>query len=352
MTEIRDNICSFDNLYKGMTKSRKGVMWKDSVARYSNNALTSILKLKDSLLDDSYEINLYCKFTIHEPKTREIVSTKFKDRVFQRSLCDNYVYDALTSDFIYDNGACQIGKGTDFARNRLICHLERHYRRYGNSGYVLNIDFKGYFGNTPHKTAIDAVSKRIPDEWAREHVIRIIKSYNEEDNPGMGLGLGSQVTQLIQLAVLSDLDHFIKEKLKIKAYIRYMDDLILIHPSKEYLIYCLEEIREYIENLGLILNKKKTQINKLSQRIKFLGFDYSLTSNGKVIMVVTKDNIKKRKRKLRKHKKLVIEGRMTKEKADECFESWKAHAKKGNSYGVMKMMNEFYDKLWEGWQGV
>ena len=90
-----------------MKKCKKGVMWKDSVSRYYNNGLVSILKLANSLEDNSYKIDKYYEFTIYEPKRREIVSTRFKDRIFQRSLTDNYLYNKITNRFIYDNGACQ-----------------------------------------------------------------------------------------------------------------------------------------------------------------------------------------------------------------------------------------------------
>lgn len=347
MDSIKETVCSFDNLYKAMTKCRKGVMWKDSVSRYSNNGLASVLKLYNSLENDTYEIDKYQRFTIYEPKEREIVSTKFKDRVFQRSLCDNYLYDAITKNFIHDNCACQINKGTTFAMDRLNCHMQRFFRKHEVNGYVLKCDMKNYFGSTPHSTAKKAVSKNIKDKWALGCVEDIIDSFSTDDSPGVGLGLGSQVTQLIQLTVLNDMDHFIKEKLKIKQYIRYMDDFILIHHSKEYLKECLVEIKDNIEALGLSLNIKKTQIFPLKQGINFLGFNFKLTETGKVLRLLSKENIKKRKRKLRKFKKLVDESKMTKEKADECYESWKAHAKKGNSYKLLQRMDEYYKNLWE-----
>lgn len=346
MVDIKSKVCSFNNLYEAMTICRKGVMWKDSVARYSNNGLASTLKLHNSLINENYKIDDYYEFTIHEPKRRDIVSTKFKDRVFQRSLTDNYLYDAITKSFIYDNHACQINRGTDRARDRLNCHMQRYFRKHGTEGYVLNCDMKNYFGSTPHDLAKETMRKAIKDEWALKHVEDIIDSYNT-DGTGVGLGLGSQITQLIQLAVLSDLDHFIKEELRIKQYIRYMDDFILIHPDKDYLNKCKELIKIEVEKMGLTLNKKKTQIFPLRQGINFLGFKFKLTDTGKVIRILSKENIKKRKRKLRKYKGLVDKGRMTKEKADECYQSWKAHASKGNTYQVIQRMDKYYESLWK-----
>ena len=348
MDSVKNIVCDFNNLYRAMTKCRKGVMWKDSVARYSNNGLANILKLCNSLEDGSYEIDDYYEFTIYEPKEREIASNKFKDRVFQRSFCDNYLYPTLTKSFIYDNAACQIKKGTDMARDRLAHHMQEFFKKYGLCGFVLSMDIKKYFDSTPHTTAKKATRKNVKDGWAFEQVEKIIDSHSLEDNPGVGLGLGSQPNQLIQLTVPNDIDHYIKEKLQIKPYIRYMDDMILIHHDKEYLKECLEEIRIKFEKIGLKLNTKKTQIIPLRQGINFLGFKFKLTKTGKIIKILSKKNVKKRKRKIRKHKKLVDEGKMTREKADSCYESWKAHAEKGNSYSLIQRMDIYYKKVMEG----
>ena len=330
-----------------MKKCKKGVTWKDSVSRYYNNGLVNILKLTNSLEDNSYKIDKYYEFVIHEPKRREIVSTKFKDRVFQRSLTDNYLYDEITNSFIYDNGACQIDKGTDYAMDRLNCHMQRHFRKHGLDGFVLKVDMKDYFGSTSHDVAKTTLRYNVFDEWVLSHTDKIIESFNQGENSDVGMGLGSQITQLTQLAVLDKLDHYIKEDLRIKCYIRYMDDLVLIHHDKDYLKECLVKITTNIEALGLRLNAKKTQMFPLKQGINFLGFKFKLTETGKVIRLLLKENIKIRKRKLRKHRDFVNKGKMTREKADKCYESWKAHAKKGNSYKLLERMDEYYQNLWK-----
>lgn len=345
MEDVRAEVCSFDNLYKAMLKCKSGVTWKDSVSRYSNNGLSSVLKLKNSLDEDTYRIEDYYHFTIHEPKMREIVSTKFKDRVFQRSLCDNYLYHEITKGFIYDNGACQINRGTDFSRNRLKVHLQKYYRQHGPKGYVLKIDFKNYFGSTPHSTVKDALKKVVKDEWALKQVCKIIDSYNT-DGKAVGLGLGSQITQLVQLLVLNRMDHYIKEYLRIEHYIRYMDDMVLIDGNKDYLMICLKDIQGKAAELGLSLNMQKTQLFKLSQGINFLGFKFLLSDTGKVVMLINHSNISKRKRKLRKYHAMVTSGRMTRQKADECYLAWRAHASKGNSYKLIANIDRFYQDLW------
>lgn len=352
MNEIKDTVCSFDNLYSAMLKCKRGIMWKDSAAGFVKNGLVNCYQLKGELMNGDYKIGKYTVFTISEPKKRVIVSTRIKDRVFQRSLCDNYLTETMTRSFIYDNAACQVNKGTDFARNRLKCHLQRHYRKHGCNGYVLKCDLSDFFGSTPHSVAIDAVRKRVKDPWAVSEVERIINSFTQGADPSKGMGLGSQVTQLIQLAVLDDLDHYIKEVLHIKGYVRYNDDFILLHTSKDYLRYCLEQIKKYLSIRYLKLNKKKTQIFKITQPIHFLGFSFRLINTGKVLMRVLPEKVTHERRRLKKLVKRCKSGYMTRRDVDECFKSWVAHASKGDCYKLIQSMTDFYNKLWEECKNV
>lgn len=343
--EVRTDVCSFENLYKSILICKKGVVWKDSVSKCSTRALVTAWRLKKKLDNDTYVIMEYYKFIIYEPKQRDIISTRFIDRVFQRSLCDNYLYHALTNSFIYDNGACQKYRGTDFAKRRLKVHLQKFYRKHEDNGYVLKCDIKNYFGSTKHWVAKQAIAKRVENEWVLQHVFKIIDSYDEGD--ATGLGLGSQITQLVQLAVLDDLDHYIKELLKIKRYVKYMDDIVLIHGDKEYLEYCKAEIEHFLGGLKLNLNVRKTQIFPLKQGINFLGFSYKYTHTGKVLMLLTKQNITKRKRKIRKYVQLYLDGKMTVEQIEDTLLSWDAHAQKGHAYWTRKRMFMYYNKVME-----
>lgn len=343
---VKNLVCGVDELYKAVAKCKHNVAWKDSVQNYTRRSLHNCYLLHESLMNGTYEISKYSIFYVFEPKKRKIVSTRMKDRVFQRSLCDNYLYNEVTRHFIYDNCACQRGKGTMFARNRLKAHLQKFYRKHGVNGYVLKIDLSNYFGSTRHEVASAAIRKRVKDEWTCQEVDRIIKSFNDGEDPEVGLGLGSEVTQLIELAVLDDMDHFIKEKLGIKHYVRYMDDFILIHEDKEYLKECKKQIEQKLTGLHLTMNKKKTQVFPLTQRVKFLGFSYELKSTGKIIMRVLPKKVSHERRKLKKLVNRAQNGIMTREDVDKCFISWKAHAEQGNTHHLVKNMESYYESLW------
>lgn len=236
------------------------------------------------------------------------------------------------------------------ARNRLKCHLQRFYRKHGLNGWVLKVDIHDFFGSTPHEVVKAAVAKRVPDRWVQEQVFSIVDSF-DHIAPDRGMGLGSQITQLVQLAVLDDMDHYIKEVLRIKGYVRYMDDFILIHEDKEHLKHCLAEITRMLAELGLELNEKKTGIQPIRNGIHFLGFSFRLTGTGKVLQTVLHPKISKERRKLRKLVSRVHAGEMTRKHVDECYKAWRAHVEKGNCRGLLSRMDSFYVSLYKEQEG-
>lgn len=332
-----DEIISYECLKEGMRKSCLGVMWKDSVANYRLNAVKNTWKLRRDLLNGTYRIQDYHEFHIHEPKEREIVATRIRDRQFQRSLCDNYLYEAVTKGFIHDNCACQIGKGVSFAHKRLGVHLRKYYNKHGNAGWVLQCDIAKYFPSTPHDVAKAAMRKRIADDRIYQHVANIIDSFGGD----RGIGLGSQASQLIELAVLDDLDHYIKERLKIRHYIRYMDDFLLIHESRETLEHALREIRQQVEALGLTLNRK-TQVYPLQRGIKFLRWRYLLTDTGKIVRRMDRRSITRERRKVKKLANKIGSNELPERKLAESYQSWRAHARQGNTKTIVHQMDRLF----------
>lgn len=129
-----------DNLYEASQEVRRGVNWKDSVIGFQANIIPNLVRLRKEILDGAYKIRPYKEFNVYEPKKRKIEATCHRDRVVQRSLCNNYLYDALTRHFIYDNSANQKGKGTDFARDRFKCLLHRYWQKNGPNGYCAYVD--------------------------------------------------------------------------------------------------------------------------------------------------------------------------------------------------------------------
>lgn len=318
-----DEIISFDSLYQALRKVKRGVMWKDATARYVADGLKETFKLRQELLNGKYEIRPYHTFVVTDPKRREVMATQIRDRQFQRALCDGGLYDDMIEHFIRDNYACQQYRGMDDALERMAEQLRRYYRQHGTEGYVLKCDIKSYFASTPHHVAKAAVAKRVKDPDVCDAVFKIIDSF-----PGdRGIGLGSQVSQLIELCVLDDLDHFIKERLHIKTYGRYMDDFALVHESKDHLKYCWEQIVVRLGGIELLLNSK-TSLFPLTQGFVWLKRRFTLTETGKVIVKVTPEAIAREKRKLRHMKAKVDAGKMDVSVPTENILSWAACAER------------------------
>lgn len=335
-----EDVLRFKNLYAGLKKSCRNVRWKASVVGYESNALVNTLRLQEDLMNGKYKIGAYQIFKIHEPKERTIVATKIRDRQFQRSLCDNSFYSEITKSFIYDNGACLKGRGTDFTLKRMKKHLCQYYRQFGTEGWVLKCDIRKFFDSTPHEVAKEAVIKRVSDKRVSDAVCNIVDSFEGEK----GIGLGSQVSQLIQLAVLDDLDHYIKEHLHIKHYVRYMDDFVLVHQDKEHLKYCRKEIERILAEKGLVLNEK-TKLHPLKQGIKLMKWRFLIKPTGKIIM--TPQHKKKAiiKRKIRKLWNRELLGLVDAGTTAECMQSMLANLYKGNTYNLIQKLKKFYKEL-------
>lgn len=340
MKDYYDEAIKFENLYKGLKKSCRNVRWKDSVVGYENNSLKNTLILKNNLENGTYKISKYQVFQIFEPKQRTIVASRLVDRQFQRSLCDCGLYEDITEHFIRDNIACQVGKGIDDAINRLKVHLRRYYNKYGKEGWVLKCDVHHFFPETNHQVAKDAVMKYVSDKRAAKAVCDVIDSFEGDK----GIGLGSQISQLVELLLLNDLDHYIKEELHIKYYIRYMDDFILIHPDKEYLRYCKNQIQLKLQDMQLELNKK-TCLYPIQQGIKFLHWRFVLTDSGKILLLMERKKIAKQKTKMKKLWEFEKSGKVEPGTTFQSLQSWLANAKRGNTYKEQKQMKEFYVQL-------
>lgn len=337
-----DRAMSYGNLRKALKRCCRGVRWKDSVVGYELHAPQNTHKLREEILEGRYRISPYQRFIIWEPKVREIVATRIADRQVQMALCEGGLYDDITEHFIRDNCACQRGKGTDFALKRVKVHLLRYFREHGNDGWVLKCDVRKFFPSTRHDVAKAAIAKRVEDPRARQMVYDVIDSFGGDT----GIGLGSQISQLVELAVLDDLDHYVKEKMRIRHYVRYMDDFVLIHPDREYLKTCREEIGRQLEKIGLELNRKTT-IYPLRQGVKFLQWRFILTDSGKVILRMSGKRMNQQRRRMRRIVRKEICGEVAPGKLDNSFESWKANAQRGNTHKQVRSMRAYYEKLKE-----
>lgn len=205
----------------------------------------------------------YNIFTIYEPKERRIVSQKMKDKIVNHLISRHILYPALLPCLISTNVASRKNLGTNEGL-RLAKEFHRICKvKYGEY-YILKCDISKFFASIDHNILKEKLKRKIKDEDALKIVFDVIDS---DDN---GLSIGNMTSQVLAIFYLNDMDHFIKEKLKIRYYIRFQDDFLLFHPSKKYLKYCLDELKLFLEKEKLVLNKK-TRIFKSTNNFVFLG---------------------------------------------------------------------------------
>ena len=331
-----------DALFDSMNKCAKGVRWKGTVAYFRHNWTDEIPKLSDQLHNGSYKERRAKFFTITEPKVREIMSIHFRDRVYQRSLNDVAIYPQVSRSFIADNFACQKGKGTLAARQRLEEYLHRYYRKYGTDGYILKIDIKGYYPNMNHRFAEKMLSEYLDDD-TYQMAARVLQHLPGE----VGYNPGSQIVQIVGITALDDTDHYIKERLGVKYYIRYMDDFLIIHHDRETVEGYLAAIRAKLEGQGMRINESKTFIQKVRDPVTHLGFIYRLTPSGKVVVLADPAKIKHEKKKVMRMIAKVKKGEMTKHDVDVHFKAFKGSVRYGNSHQLIYRLNRWYESLWK-----
>lgn len=320
-----DIVCNRNNLFAAADEAKKRVMWKASVQHWSIHQLLMTEKLYRDMKAGKDVRKGFSKFYIFERgKKRHISAVKFYERVAQKALCRYVLYPAFEHSLIYDNAASRKYKGTKFAQDRLTVFLRRYYRQYGADGYALSMDFKGYFDNINH----DVAKKISRCEVEDKHILKLIDDFIDAYGD-IGLGLGSETSQLHAIRYPNKIDHVITETSPAKIYYgRYMDDSYVIARSKAVLEAILEKIRKWCDKLKITLSPKKTKIIRLRDGLKWLQTKFYLTASGKIIKKPCRKAIVRERRKLKKQLRLYEAGEMSAENIMQSFESWAGSMKR------------------------
>lgn len=326
MQKTFEEICTFEVLYRAYLAARKGKRKKQSAAQYEANALILTERLAYILITNTYIPSKFEVFFVYEPKRRLVQAPAFVDKVVQHAIVDNLLYEAITNSFIPANCASQIGKGMHFGLDRLKADMTDYWRKnHTTDGWVLKCDVRHFFASIDHDLLKEKLRKRVVDD----RIFRLMCIYI--DASADGLPLGYQTSQLLALLFLDEFDHFVKERLRIKYYTRYMDDFYLIHPDKEYLKHCKVEIEKFLGGLRLELNEK-THIFPLRHGLDFLGFHTYISESGQIIRKLRHSSVKRMKGNIREWKKEYPEGKVSKEEIFLSWDAWDAHAAHGNTY--------------------
>lgn len=337
-----DRVFTHDHLFAAYKKCRQGVGWKPEIQRFTIMAPLEIGKIYQTLHDGSFRSKGFREFDIFERgKPRHIKALPFDERVIQRCLCDYSLGPMLTRSFIYDNGACLPNKGYSFAQKRCAQHLAHYIQKHGINGYVLTFDFRKFFDNIQH----DALEKIIRRAYTDERLIDLIL-YMIRTNGSQGLGLGSQISQILALAYANAIDHLVKEKLHIKYYARYNDDGYLFDDSKVYLRFCLNEIEKMCAEFGIIPNPKKVMITKMTRGFTFLKCRYFVTETGKIIRKPCRKSITGQRRKTKKLFKMVEENKIALADVRQSYKSHRAYLDNFNAHRTQQEEDQLFMSLW------
>lgn len=332
-----DDIVSINKIKDVYDGIYKNTCHKAKLIRFELTKTSNIVKIYNTLRNKHYNHLKYNIFIIQEPKYRIIMSELMYDKIVNHLISKYVLIPTLSRKLIEQNVATRTGKGSKEGIRYMKKYINSIKENYDNV-YILKCDISKYFYNIDHEILINKLSHENFDKDILRVLTNIISSTNNdyindlidssisrevshlEDmniydleskkkqlyslpryRKGKGLPIGNETSQLLAIYYLNELDHYIKEQLHIKYYVRYMDDFILIHHDKEYLKKCLNLINKKLSYLKLSLNKK-TQIYNLKSGVNFLGYKFIL-KNKKLVILLNNQTRKKIKRKLRKARK-------------------------------------------------
>lgn len=265
---------------------------------FSANLEEELITLQNELIWGAYRTGRYRRFAVYEPKTREIAALPFRDRVLHHALC-NIIEPLFEKKFVRDSYACRAGKGTHAGSVRLVEFMRRAQRKWGKV-YCLKADIAKYFPSIDHE-----VLKNIIERTIRcKKTLCLIEGIIDSNGGERGLPIGNLTSQLFANVYLNELDHLIKEEMKVKFYVRYMDDFVILHNDKRQLHQWKTEIEDFLKyKLRLDLNSK-TSIFPVSRGVDFIGYRTWATHK-----LLRKRSIIGMRRKLRRLINMYGEGR-------------------------------------------
>ena len=258
-------IATFDNLLRGAKKALRGKKNKNPVAEFYFHLEPELLRLEEELQTGTYVPRPYRSFMVYEPKPRRICAAHIRDRVVHHAICKvlEPIFEAFS---IHHSYACRKDKGTHRAIRRAQTFSRAHR-------YFLKLDVHTFFESVDHQRLKELLARQLKDRRLLELLERIIDHPIPGGVPGKGLPIGNLTSQHFANFYLGHADHFIKDELGIRGYLRYMDDMLLFGDDKAELHRVLARVRGYLhDRLRLELKEDAVFLAPVSQGIPFLGF--------------------------------------------------------------------------------
>jgi len=308
------------------------------VKEFEKDLTKNLLQLKKELQSFTYKPKLLIKFIIRDPKTRKISKSDFRDRIIHHAIV-NILEPIYEKIFIYDNYANRLNKGTLVAVKRYD-YFKRKVSKNGRlvknaknnnmiKGYCLKADIKHFFDSVNHSILIEILKRKIKDDNVIRLINIILKNFHNKEK---GMPLGNMTSQFFANVYLNELDQFIKHQLKVKYYLRYVDDFIILHSSKEQLIEWKTQINEFLKtNLKLELHQNKSKVFSMYKGVNLLGYRIFY-----YYRLLRKRNIIKFNKKLKNLKEKYTQKLIEYHKFYESIQGWFGYAIWANTYKLRK----------------
>jgi len=327
---LYSRLCSFENLCLAFEKCRRRKRYKEGVPEFEYNLEKEIFEIKEELESFSFKPQPPKVFLVRDPKRRVIHATSFKERVIHHALC-NIIEPIFDKTFIFDSYACRKEKGTHAAIERFDIFKRKTNKNNTKKCYILKADIKKYFDSIDHEILLSLIGRKIKDEKVMWLITQIVRQGNG-NTEGRGMPIGNLTSQLFANIYLNELDHFVKQQLKIKHYVRYVDDVVVLNSSIDYLFWARNQMQNFLEErLNLNFHPKKTFVMPLDKGLDLLGYRIFY-----FYKLLRENNLQRFKKRLRRLKYQYEMGSLPLEKLSQSIVSWTAHAKHANSYKLRR----------------
>lgn len=258
---LMPEILDMDNLRYAFWKASKGKRHASSILKYQDMLEKNLYSLQQQIQAGQVEVGHYQFFYVYEPKKRKICASPFREQVLHHSMM-NICHSIFERAQIYDSYACRKGKGVYAALDR----AKKYTKQYT---WFLKLDVQQFFASIHHDVLKRQLARLFKEQKLLSILYQIIDSY--EASPDRGLPIGNLTSQYFANHYLSNLDHYIKEVLRVKAYVRYMDDLILWGNCKRTILKIRKAITIFVEHT-LLCHLKPSQLNRSNLGLPFLGY--------------------------------------------------------------------------------
>lgn len=310
-----------ENLWQAYRNARKGKARRPDVARFAVDLENELLTLRQALMAGDYRPGGYRQFYVHDRKRRLISAAPFRDRVVHHALMQ-IVNPLLETEFSNHSWACRTGKGTHAA----VAQYQIWARRYV---YALKMDIAEYFASIDRRRLLEKLESVAADE----QIINLIGLIVNSGQGDKGLPLGNLTSQIFGNLYLNDLDHYITNVLGFKAYLRYVDDMVILSDDKASLWSALEAIQQKLALDGLRLHPRKVYVTPTAAGLDVLG--YRVYPRHRLLR---HDNGYRFLRRMQAAIKACQRGERSFQDLDAQLKSWLGHAAHADSHGLRKAL--------------